>query len=98
MFDLILPNVSAVAMPAFSKDSPEWHRARGTTLGASEVARAIGEINRACGRRGGTTLLAGPGRWGTSTPSLGVPVKFSEINHIAALHNRSTPRRTSNSE
>jgi predicted phage-related endonuclease len=42
MFDLILPNVSAVAMPAFPKDSPEWHRARGTTLGASEVARAIG--------------------------------------------------------
>jgi hypothetical protein len=49
------------------------------------VARAIGELNRACGRRGGTTLLVGPGRWGTSTPSLGVPVKFSEINHIAAL-------------
>jgi hypothetical protein len=49
------------------------------------VARAIGEINRVCGRHGGTTLLAGPGRWGTSTPSLGIPVKFSEINHIAVL-------------
>ncbi len=49
------------------------------------VARAIGEVNRACGRRGGTTLLVGPGRWGTSTPSLGVPVRFSEINHITAL-------------
>ena len=49
------------------------------------VARVIGEINRMCGRHGGTTLLVGPGRWGTSTPSLGVPVKFSEINHVTAL-------------
>jgi hypothetical protein len=49
------------------------------------IARAIGEINRACGRRGGATLLVGPGRWGTGTPSLGVPVNFSEINHVAAL-------------
>jgi hypothetical protein len=49
------------------------------------VARLIGEINRECGRRGGVTLLIGPGRWGTSTPSLGVPVNFSEINHIALL-------------
>ncbi|MEI8243353.1 MAG: PEP/pyruvate-binding domain-containing protein [bacterium] len=49
------------------------------------VARVIGEINRACGRRGGITLLAGPGRWGTSTPSLGVPVNFSEINHVNVL-------------
>lgn len=49
------------------------------------VARTIGEVNRECGRRGGATLLAGPGRWGTSTPSLGVPVNFSEINHVSVL-------------
>ena len=30
-------------------------------------------------------LLLGPGRWGTSTPSLGVPVRFAEINHVCAL-------------
>ncbi len=30
-------------------------------------------------------LLMGPGRWGTTTPSLGVPVKFAEINNIAVL-------------
>jgi hypothetical protein len=30
-------------------------------------------------------LLMGPGRWGTTTPSLGVPVTFSEINKIAVL-------------
>lgn len=30
-------------------------------------------------------MLTGPGRWGTSTPSLGVPVKFSDINNISVL-------------
>jgi len=31
------------------------------------------------------TLLIGPGRWGTSTPRLGVPVRFAEINAMAAI-------------
>ncbi|MDN5792060.1 MAG: PEP/pyruvate-binding domain-containing protein, partial [Brevibacterium aurantiacum] len=35
------------------------------------VARAIGALNRSLDSR--NALLAGPGRWGTSTPSLGVP-------------------------
>ena len=30
-------------------------------------------------------MLLGPGRWGTTTPSLGVPVSFAEINHISVL-------------
>jgi pyruvate,water dikinase len=29
--------------------------------------------------------LIGPGRWGTTTPSLGVPVSFSEINTVSVL-------------
>ncbi len=49
------------------------------------VARAIGEINSALGKRGGTVLAIGPGRWGTHMASLGVPVSFSEINHVTAL-------------
>jgi len=32
-----------------------------------------------------TIMLVGPGRWGTTTPSLGVPVSFAEINAISAL-------------
>ncbi len=32
-----------------------------------------------------TVLLLGPGRWGTSMPSLGVPVTFHEISSIAVL-------------
>jgi len=30
-------------------------------------------------------MLLGPGRWGTTTPSLGVPIRFSEINKFVAL-------------
>jgi len=51
-----------------------------------EVARLIGRLNRRIkDREQQPTLLLGPGRWGTSTPSLGVPVKFSEINNMAAI-------------
>jgi len=51
-----------------------------------EVARLIGRLNRHIkDREQQPTLLLGPGRWGTSTPSLGVPVKFSEINNMAAI-------------
>ena len=50
------------------------------------VARVVGGLNRKiAGREDEPTLLLGPGRWGTSTPSLGVPVSFAEINNIAVL-------------
>jgi hypothetical protein len=32
-----------------------------------------------------SVLLIGPGRWGTTTPSLGVPVHFAEINTVSVL-------------
>jgi hypothetical protein len=35
--------------------------------------------------KGNSVMLAGPGRWGTTTPSLGVPVNFSELCNMAAL-------------
>ncbi|MBK7720750.1 MAG: pyruvate kinase [Austwickia sp.] len=47
------------------------------------VARQIGVLNREL--RGSSFMLMGPGRWGTSTPSLGVPVKFAEICHASVL-------------
>jgi hypothetical protein len=51
-----------------------------------DVARLVGRLNRRIkDREQHPTLLLGPGRWGTSTPSLGVPVKFSEINNMAAI-------------
>jgi len=50
------------------------------------VARAIGKLTHA-DRPGEkkTILLLGPGRWGTTTPSLGVPVRFSDINTVSVL-------------
>jgi hypothetical protein len=60
--------------------------------GKHDVARLIGKINRQfCSRKLGTTLLMGPGRWGTSTPSLGVPVRFSEISQMSVLCEISYP-------
>jgi hypothetical protein len=51
-----------------------------------EVARIIGELNRMIDNRDDMpVMLLGPGRWGTTTPALGVPVHFSEINNIAVL-------------
>lgn len=51
-----------------------------------EVARLIGKLNRKIHDRERTpTMLLGPGRWGSSTPSLGVPVSFSEINNMTVL-------------
>lgn len=47
-----------------------------------EVARLVGEHVRSAST---PTLLIGPGRWGTSSPELGVPVRFSDISGVAAL-------------
>jgi len=50
------------------------------------VARLVGRLNQTISAGGErAVLLCGPGRWGTSTPSLGVPVRFSEINNMTAL-------------
>ncbi|MBN2656857.1 MAG: hypothetical protein JXR86_07335 [Spirochaetales bacterium] len=48
------------------------------------VARIIGSLLKKTGTEHKTVLI-GPGRWGTSTPSLGVPVSFSEIRRAYAI-------------
>ena len=50
-----------------------------------EVARLLGRINQALRDTTGTIMLLGPGRWGTASPDLGVPVHFAEINHVSIL-------------
>ena len=51
-----------------------------------DVARTVGKLNKAIhDREEMPALLIGPGRWGTTTPSLGVPVRFAEINNIKVL-------------
>ena len=48
-----------------------------------QVARRLGELNSLLRDEG--TILLGPGRWGTTTPSLGVPVHFMEINRFDCI-------------
>lgn len=51
-----------------------------------QVARLIGRLNRIFKERDRHPfMLMGPGRWGSSTPSLGVPVSFAEICNAAVL-------------
>ncbi len=54
--------------------------------GKYQVARLVGSLNRLFkdGKYGHFALI-GPGRWGTSIPSLGVPVSFSEICNCSVL-------------
>jgi len=48
-----------------------------------QTARVIGMINQKL--KGSSIMLIGPGRWGTTTPSLGVPVHFSELCNMACM-------------
>lgn len=48
-----------------------------------EVARQIGLINSKL--KGKNAMLVGPGRWGSTTPSLGVPVHFTQICNMKVL-------------
>ncbi|OHB81351.1 MAG: phosphoenolpyruvate synthase [Planctomycetes bacterium RBG_19FT_COMBO_48_8] len=51
-----------------------------------DIARLVGGLNRQITTKDAEpTILFGPGRWGTTTPSLGVPVSFHEINKFAIL-------------
>lgn len=49
-----------------------------------DTAKRIGEIVRGAGKDQ-HILLMGPGRWGTSSPELGVPVRFADISGVSAL-------------
>ena len=50
-----------------------------------EVARLLGRINQTVHRDKETIMLLGPGRWGTSSPELGIPVHFAEISQASVL-------------
>ncbi len=49
------------------------------------LARLIGRLTHLEDAAERTVLLIGPGRWGTATPSLGVPVQFADINTVSIL-------------
>ena len=45
----------------------------------------FGAINHAGGEGINTVMMLGPGRWGTTSPHLGLPVNFGDINHVSVL-------------
>ena len=51
----------------------------------SLIARIIGEINSYCKENDKTSMLIVPGRIGTSSPELGIPVVFAEISQFSAI-------------
>lgn len=61
-----------------------------------DVARLIGKVTNHPDRLQ-TTVLVGPGRWGTGMPELGIPVTLSQIKNVtmlcevAAMHEGLTP-------
>lgn len=47
------------------------------------VARGMGVVNKALA--GSSFMIMAPGRWGTTSPSLGIPVHFTEISNAAVM-------------
>lgn len=47
------------------------------------LARIVGRMNTLL--KGKRVMLIGPGRWGTTTPSLGVPVHFTELCNMSVI-------------
>ena len=54
-------------------------------LRSRDIAAEIGNINEQLTARGESYVLVGPGRWGSSDPSLGIPVKWSHISGAKAV-------------
>lgn len=51
----------------------------------SSIARIIGQINEYCKEGNKNSMLIVPGRIGTSSPELGIPVSFAEISQFLAI-------------
>lgn len=58
---------------------------------APAVAQEIGEINKRLRDEGRPYLLIGFGRWGSSHPSLGIPVDWSQISGAKAIVESTLP-------
>ena len=54
-----------------------------TEVDKYDIARQVGFINKEL--KGKNAMLMGPGRWGSSNPALGVPVKFTELCNMSVM-------------
>ena len=72
-------------VPSVYSDLPEKDR--------YAIARLIGKVTHLeKPEKARTTMLLGPGRWGSRIPSLGVPVSFAEISTVSVLCEMDTMR------
>jgi len=62
---------------------PQAYFALPTPAARAELGRVIGLLNAAL--KGESFICVGPGRWGTSTPDLGVRVGYADIYNARAL-------------
>ena len=62
---------------------PEGYFSLPTQSSRLELARMIGQLNAKL--EGQSFICVGPGRWGTSTPDLGVPIGYADIYNTRAL-------------
>ena len=51
----------------------------------SSISRVISDVNNYCKNNNKTAILIVPGRIGTSSPELGIPVVFADISHFTAI-------------
>lgn len=51
----------------------------------SNIAQEVEEINRKLAEQGRKYILVGPGRWGSSDPWLGIPVKWAQISNARVI-------------
>ncbi len=56
-----------------------------------EMAAEIAEFNKFVQKEGGSYLLIGPGRWGSSDPWLGIPVIWSDISEARMIVETAIP-------
>lgn len=56
-----------------------------------QIAREIDRMNAELAREGRKYILAGPGRWGSSDPWLGIPVNWSAISAVGVIVEASLP-------
>jgi len=63
--------------------SPEGYYSLPTSTARAELSRIIGSLNVIL--KDEVFICVGPGRWGTSTPDLGVQIGYADIYHARAL-------------
>ena len=54
----------------------------------SEIASEVEEVNALLAAAGRSYVLIGPGRWGSSDPWLGVPVRWNQISEAKVIVER----------